>query len=99
MRQEVNKLQNENTQLHVSIDELETKVDQYVMMLSLMKVKLASTANVDPVLFHRLQGTETKLKAITDEQEANVDSFVALVKDNQVIIDEMKVRSCVSLVP
>jgi hypothetical protein len=65
LRHEVNKLQTENTRLHISVDELETQVN-------------------------KLQETEGKLKAITDEQETNVDSFVALVKDNQLIIDEMK---------
>jgi len=38
---------------------------------------------------NELQETEMKLKAITDVQEVNIDSF-ALVKENQVIIDEMK---------
>jgi len=30
LRHDVNKLQAENTQLHISVDELETKVNQYV---------------------------------------------------------------------
>ena len=42
---------------------------------------------------NRLQETEAKLKEITDEQQVNVDAFVALVKENQSILDEMKVRT------
>lgn len=32
LRHEVNKLQAENTKLHVSIDELETQVNEYVVI-------------------------------------------------------------------
>lgn len=36
LRHEVNKLQAENTKLHVSIDELETQVNEYVLLRRLM---------------------------------------------------------------
>jgi hypothetical protein len=60
-----------------------------------MNVTSFGPLTLDSLFFNRLQETEMKLKAITDVQEVNIDSF-ALVKENQVIIDEMKVRSSFS---
>jgi hypothetical protein len=46
-----------------------------------------------PPFFNRLKESEEKLTAITADQGTNVDKLVGLVKENQAILDEMKV-SC-----
>jgi hypothetical protein len=96
LRHEVNRLQEENSKLHESVNELETKVTAYVIVVHQISLRSMLDLYRELTFFpfcNRLKGSEEKLTAITSEQGTNVDQLVGLVRENQEILDEMKV-SC-----
>jgi cell division septum initiation protein DivIVA len=99
LRHEVNRLQQENNTLHESVNELETKVTAYVIVVLQRSVRrLTCIAKLTVFFFlERLKESEEKLTAITAEQGTNVDQLVGLVKENQEILDEMKASCCVKI--